>query len=314
MLTSKKMIHKPIASRKLGVPWEGHRGMDGSTDSHAGMADTALARAFVARTAAAGDRRLADALAVLMRALGDIICLTNASRADLRAVIGFLTEVGEACDDKRQEWVLLSDVLGLTSAVEDHNASRPEGATPNTMPGPFYRPGAPLRADGQTVSLDGQGPALRLDLTVAGLNGVGIEGALVEIWQANAAGIYENQEPDLQPEFNLRGSYRSGPGGRLSIRTVRPAGYAIPDDGPVGRLMAGLGLPVRRPAHLHFRITAPGFQTLTTHVFDRADPAIHADPLFCVHPDLLCDLLPEGDGWRADFRFVLAGVAPGPDL
>lgn len=283
--------------------------MDGSTDTHA---DMAFVRAFPARTALAQDRRLADALALLMAALGNIIRLTNASRADLRAVIGFLTEVGEACDDKRQEWVLLADVLGLTSAVEDHNTCRPDGATPNTMPGPFYRPGAPFRAEGESTSLDGKGETLRLDLTVADLGGAGIEGALVEIWQANGAGLYENQEPDLQPEFNLRGTYRSGAGGRLTIRCVRPAGYAIPEDGPVGRLMAGLGMPTRRPAHLHFRITAPGFQTLTTHVFDRADPAIDRDPLFCVHPDLLADLLPDpAGGWSATYRFVLARPTPG---
>lgn len=284
-------------------------------DGHSGnRSDLAFVRAFPVRTAGAQDRRLADALALLMATLGDIIRATNASRSDLRAVIAFLTEVGEACDDKRQEWVLLSDVLGVTGAIEDQNTHRPEGATPNTMPGPFYRAGAPHRQDGDSVSLDGVGAALRLDLTVTALDGTGIDGALVEVWQANAAGLYENQEPDLQPDFNLRGTYRSGPGGRLTIRTVRPAGYAIPDDGPVGRLMAGLGLPVRRPAHLHFRITAPGYQTLTTHVFDRADPAIHSDPLFCVHPDLITDLRPDpAGGWAARFRFVLAGALPGPD-
>ena len=285
--------------------------MDGRAESHI---DMAFVRAFPGRTAGAADRRLADALAVLLQALGDIIRLTNASRADLRAVIAFLTEVGEACDEKRQEWVLLADVLGLTSAIEDFNTCRPVGATPNTMPGPFYRPGAPVRGDGDTTSMDGVGARLRLDLQVTDLDGGGVPGALVEVWQANAAGLYENQEPDLQPDFNLRGTYRSGESGRLTIRTVRPAGYAIPDDGPVGRLMARLGLPTHRPAHLHFRISAPGFQTLTTHVFDSNDAAIHSDPLFCVHPALLCDFAPDGaGGWTAAFRFVLAGVVPGPD-
>lgn len=284
--------------------WEGRGEMDGQTEAHA---DMAFVHAFAARTAAAQDRRLADALALLLAAFGDIIRMTNASRSDLRAVIGFLTEVGEACNDKRQEWVLLSDVLGLTSAIEVHTAHRPAGATPNTMPGPFYRTGAPNRGDGDSISLDRQGAGLRLDLTVTELDGTGVEGALVEVWQANAAGLYENQEPDLQPDFNLRGTYHSGPGGRLTVRTVRPAGYAIPDDGPVGRLMAGLGLPTRRPAHLHFRISAPGFQTLTTHVFDRADPAIDRDPLCCVHPALLTDLSPDPvEGLVATFRFVLA--------
>lgn len=285
--------------------------MDGQTDTHS---DLPFVRAFPHRTADAPDRRLADAIAMLMQGLGALIRQTNASRADLTAIIGFLTEVGEACDDKRQEWVLLADVLGLTTAIECYNAPRPAGATPNTLTGPFYRPGAPFRADGETISLDGLGAPLTFAATVTDLHGQGVEGAVVEVWQANARGLYENQEPDLQPEFNLRGTYRSGAGGRLTVRSIRPAGYAIPDDGPVGRLMARLGLGTMRPAHLHFRITAPGFQTLTTHVFDRADPSIDHDPLFAVHDALLADILPDGAGWQAAYRFVLARATPDAPL
>jgi len=303
------MILKPDSGIRLTTQmlWEGQRGMDGQADS---IAELPFVRAFPLRTADARDRRLADAMGLLMRGLGGLICQTNASRADLMAVVGFLTEVGEACDNKRQEWVLLVDVLGLTTAIECYNAPRPEGATPNTMTGPFYRPGAPVRGEGETISLDGVGTPLIFAATVADLNGQGIEGAAVEVWQANARGMYENQEPDLQPEFNLRGTYRSGPGGRLTIRSVKPAGYAIPADGPVGRLMERLGLGTMRPAHLHFRIHAAGFQTLTTHVFDRQDPAIDRDPLFAVHDALLADFRPDGAGWTTDFRFVLARSIP----
>lgn len=279
------------------------------------FSDLPFVRAFPLRTADARDRRLADAMAILMQGLGALITATHANRADLSAIIGFLTEVGEACDDQRQEWVLLADVLGLTTAIECHNTPRPAGATPNTLTGPFYRPGAPVRADGQSISLDGQGAPLTFAATVAELDGPGIAGAVVEVWQANARGLYENQQPDLQPEFNLRGTYRSGAGGRLTIRSVKPAGYTIPDDGPVGRLMARLGLATMRPAHLHFRITAPGYQTLTTHVFDRNDPAIDRDPLFAVHDALLADFLPAADaGWTTDFRFVLARANPDASL
>lgn len=284
--------------------------MDGR---HGTDIDLPLSRAFGARTVDARDRRLADVLGVLLQDLSQLIGQTNASRADLKAVIGFLTEVGEACDDKRQEWVLLADVLGLTSAIEAHNTPRPPGATPNTLTGPFYRPGAPLRCDGDSISMDGQGAPLMVRAVVADLDGQGIEGAVVEVWQADGFGVYENQAPDLQPEFNLRGTYRSGAGGGLTIRTVRPAGYAIPDDGPVGRLMARLGLCTRRPAHLQVRITAAGFQTLTTHVFDRADPDIHRDPLCAVQPGLLADFHPAGAGWTTDFRFVLARADAGQD-
>jgi len=283
--------------------------MDGQTDTQ-----LPFVQAFAARTADARDRRLADALAVLLADLGALIRLTNASRADLKAIVGFLTDVGWACDDNRQEWVLLADVLGLTGAIEDHNTHRPAGATPNTLTGPFYRPGAPLRADGDSISLDGQGDPMTLHAVVADPDGTGMNGAVVEVWQANARGVYENQEPDLQPEFNLRGTYRTGPEGRLTLRSIKPAGYSIPQDGPVGRLLARLGIAPVRPAHLHFRITAPDYQTLTTHVFDRADPAIDRDPLFAVHPALLATFAPApGHGWTVDFRFVLARVMPGQD-
>jgi hydroxyquinol 1,2-dioxygenase len=134
------------------------------------------------------------------------------------------------------------------------------------------------------------------------------------VWQANGDGLYENQEPDLQPEFNLRGRYRSGADGGLMIRSVRPAGYPIPADGPVGRLLTRLGIGLMRPAHVHFRITAAGFQRLTTHVFDGADPALGADPLFAVHPALVADIAPApAGGWRMEYRFVLARARAGED-
>ncbi len=307
------MILKPDSGFRVTarVLWEGPRGMDGQADS---IAELPFVRAFPRRTADARDRRLADAMGLLLQGLAGLIRQTNASRADLMAVVGFLTEVGEACDDKRQEWVLLADVLGLTTAIECFNAPRPDGATPNTLTGPFYRPGAPVRAEGETISIDGLGAPLTFAARIADLDGQGIEGAVVEVWQANAQGMYENQEPDLQPEFNLRGTYRSGPGGRLTIRSVKPAGYAIPADGPVGRLMGRLGLGTMRPAHLHFRIHVAGFQTLTTHVFDRQDPAIDHDPLFAVHDALLVDFRPDGSGWAAEFLFVLARAIPAPPL
>ena len=145
---------------------------------------------------------------------------------------------------------------------------------------------------------------------VVDLNGTPVQKAVIEVWQANAVGRYENQEPDQQPEFNLRGKLRGDAGGRFQYQTVRPGGYALPCDGPVGRMMAQLGLRLLRPAHLHFRITAPGFDTLTTHVFDRADPAIGFDAIFGVKPELLYDFRPaqqdtEGAELALDVLFVL---------
>lgn len=135
--------------------------------------------------------------------------------------------------------------------------------------------------------------------------GAPVPGAMVEVWHANAEGLYENQEPDRQPEFNLRGRFRTDPVGRVGFLTIRPHGLILPEDGPVGRLMNRLGLRLVRPAHLHFRITAPGLATLTTHVFDRDDPAIRHDALFGVKPEMLAAFRPDGPGHRLDFTFVL---------
>ncbi len=282
--------------------------MDGRGDEIAAMP----AAAFAARVARADDQRLAAGVASLVAQFVRLVSEANVTRDDLRAIIAFLTEVGETCSEQRQEGVLLADTLGLTSAVEAQMAQRPAGATPNTLSGPFYRPDAPARRDGESISLDAKGAPLTLWAEVADLDGNAVPDAQVEVWQANADGLYENQEPDQQPEFNLRGFYRTDAAGRVTIRTVRPAGYPIPADGPVGRLMARLGIALDRPAHIHVRITAPGFQRLTTHVFDAADPAIDRDPLFAVHPTLLTTFEPApGGGFETRFRFVLARARPG---
>lgn len=271
---------------------------------------------LAARLAAAPDQRLAAVTVSVVQALSGLIRQHALDRDDLRALVGFLTDVGDACSEQRQEWVLLADALGLSSTLEHQLSVRPSRATPDTLAGPFYRPGAPRRKSGEAICLDNRGAPLLFEARVSDLDGAPVKGARVEVWQANGEGLYENQAPDLQPEFNLRGCYQTGQSGVVQIRTVRPRGYAIPDDGPVGRLLARLALPKMRPAHMQFRISATGFQTLTTHVFDRSDPAIGHDPLFAVRPSLLVDFLPDPtEGLRAAFTFVLAPDAPasGPD-
>ncbi len=125
---------------------------------------------------------------------------------------------------------------------------------------------------------------------VLDLDGRPVAGATVETWQANDKGFYENQQPDLQPEFNLRGVFTSGSEGCFDYITVKPAGYTVPDDGPAGQLLRAVGGPLRRPAHLHFMISAAGFETVTTHVFERAEAMLHEDPLFGVRPELIGDI------------------------
>ena len=281
--------------------------MDGRTD---GRIARSAADDFAARLSAAGEGPLAASVGTVVAHLHRLVSETRPSPEDLRRALDFLTEVGLACDQRRQEWVLLADVLGISTAVEDMATPRPAAATPNTIAGPFYRAAAPAVEAGGTISRDGRGEPVAVSGRLADTAGAPVAGALVEVWQASHEGRYENQEPDRQPEFNLRGRLCGDAAGRFAFRTIRPRGYALPDDGPVGRLLSALGLPLDRPAHLHFRVTAPGFQTLTTHVFDRDDPAIGRDAIFGVKPGLLGAFRPAAAGeavrWTLDVAFVLA--------
>lgn len=242
----------------------------------------------------------------LVRHLHAVVCETRPTKNQWRSAMQLLADIGHATDDRRQEWVLASDLLGVTALVEEINAQRHKGATPNTVRGPFYRPDAPLIANGGSISLDGVGEALLVRGRLVDLDGVAIPGAIVETWQANADGYYENQQPDRQPEFNLRGVLKTDCNGGFRYHTVRPAGYATPADGPVGQMLAGLGVSLRRPAHLHFIISAEGFETISTHVFDGSDPDLGQDALFGVKPELIGDIRREGEGWALDFTFVMA--------
>jgi hydroxyquinol 1,2-dioxygenase len=254
--------------------------------------------------------RLAQGLLGVVGHLHEVITDLRPTPDELKSAIDFLTDVGHSANTRRQEWVLLADVIGVSTLVEDLNCSRPKGATPNSLPGPFYRPDAPDLQNGANLSRDGRGEPLVVTGRLATCSGDPIGGAEVEVWHANSEGLYENQEPDNQPEFNLRGRLRADAAGRFGFQTIMPKGYALPDDGPVGRLMNSLGLRLERPAHVHFRVSAPGFDVLTTHVFDRDDPAIGRDALFGVKPVFLADFgaVPQAGGGairKLDVEFVL---------
>jgi protocatechuate 3,4-dioxygenase beta subunit len=262
------------------------------------------------------DGALSQFLVSLVGHLHSVVKETQPTRAAWREAIDFLTEVGHASDEKRQEWVLLSDLLGLTALVEEINARRPKGATPNTMRGPFYRADAPRLPLGADISLDGAGERLNVRGKVLDLDGHALAEARVETWQANDKGFYENQQPDLQPEFNLRGIFVTDRKGAFNYATVKPAGYTVPDDGPVGRLLRAVGCPLRRPAHLCFMIKADGFETIATQIFDRAEAQVHEDPLFGVRPELIVDIARAAghDGtpaWALDVTFVMARARSG---
>ena len=264
------------------------------------------------RLAAAQAGRLTDVVRVVLDHAFAAIEAAQVTAEELDTLIRFLTEVGEATDARRQEWVLLADVLGLSAHLCDRDGGG-SAATPPVLRGPFYRADAPRLPQGANLSRDGLGTPVAVGLSLTDTEGRPVPGAEVEVWHANAQGRYENQDPDAQPEHNLRGRFRADDEGRLAFRTIRPRGYRLPDDGPVGRLAQAVGLSLDRPAHIHFAVSAAGLRPLTTAIFDRADPMIGRDALYSVKPDLLGEFRPVPGGLQLEARLVLTRL-PAPPL
>ncbi|CAH1663158.1 intradiol ring-cleavage dioxygenase [Chelatococcus asaccharovorans] len=225
--------------------------------------------------------------------------------------IDFLTRTGQLCDDERQEFILLSDTLGLSMLVDAINNRRPEGATENTVLGPFHVAGAPLRSMGDNISLDGKGETCLFRGRVVDLDGTPIEGARIDVWSDNPDGYYDVQQPGIQPKWNNRGLFVTGADGLYWFIGIKPVAYPIPDDGPVGQMLHNLGRHPYRPAHTHFLVTADGYQTLVTHTFVGDDPYLTSDAVFGVKNSLIAPFIrvDAETVWRSDFDFVLTPIA-----
>lgn len=193
--------------------------------------------------------------------------------------IQFLTRTGQMCDDRRQEFILLSDTLGVSMLVDAINHRTNGVATASTVLGPFYREGAAELPYGASISQDGRGEPAVLMGRVLSTDGTPIAGAVLDVWEANEQGLYEQQDPN-QPEMNLRGRFRTNDEGRYKIVAIKPVSYSIPDDGPVGQMLRALGRHPYRPAHIHFIVSAPGHRTLVTHLFVEGDPYLESDVVF----------------------------------
>ncbi|WP_019053844.1 dioxygenase family protein [Sphingobium xenophagum] len=203
--------------------------------------------------------------------------------------ISFLTRTGQMCDDKRQEFILLSDVLGISMLVDALATQRGPGATENTVLGPFYVSDAPRHENGADIRLEKKGEATLIEGTVTDLSGQPISGANIEVWQADTDGFYDVQRPATIPEGNLRGQFTSSEQGGYHFVTAKPLHYSIPCDGPVGELLDGLARPAIRPAHIHFIVSAPGFERVTTHFFVDDCPYLQQDPVLGVKASLIAE-------------------------
>jgi hydroxyquinol 1,2-dioxygenase len=219
--------------------------------------------------------------------------------------IQFLTKTGQICDDKRQEWILLSDTLGVSMLVDAINNRRPGRATENTVLGPFHVNGAPRRQMGDNICLDGKGDPCILSGHVIDEEGNPVAGAILDVWQTNDDGFYDVQQPGVQPDYNMRGIFETGPDGKYTFQTTMPLPYSIPDDGTVGEMLKKMGRHPMRPAHIHFIVERPGYERLVTHIFVRGDKYLETDAVFGVKEDLIADFIRDGDRWRCEFDICL---------
>ncbi|MGW3201725.1 intradiol ring-cleavage dioxygenase [Streptomyces sp. NPDC001118] len=259
------------------------------TTDTAGITGTgeAVTEEAVASLRATADPRLRELLGGLIRHLHDFVRESRLTQEEWEKAIGFLTATGQTCTDTRQEFILLSDVLGLSMLVETLNGDRAPGATESTVLGPFHLTESPARRLGDTIDLVGGGEPCVVSGRVLAQDGTPLPGAVLDVWQADAEGYYDVQQPDLQPPGNGRGLFTADAEGRFWFRTCVPAPYPIPTDGPVGVLLRATGRHPYRPAHIHFIATADGHTPVTTHIFVAGSDYLDSDAVFAVKQSLV---------------------------
>jgi hydroxyquinol 1,2-dioxygenase len=290
---------------------------DATGDSHP-MTAAELTEEVVARFSDAADPRLRQIMQSLVRHLHAFAADVQLTQAEWLAGIQFLTATGHKSDDKRQEFILLSDTLGLSTLVDLIEHEVDGSSTESTVLGPFYVPGSPERALGASIAERPSGEPAWVAGQVLDTDGRPIAGAEVDVWQNGDDMLYAVQDPEA-PQTNLRGLFRTTDDGRYAFLGVRPTDYPIPDDGPVGELLSASGRHPWRAAHLHFIVRAPGFRPVTTHVFDDGSRFLESDTVFGVKPSLVRrfqrhepgaadrpeDVLPDRVWYSLTFDFVL---------
>lgn len=252
--------------------------------------------------------RLREIMASLITHLHGFIKDVELTQGEWQTAIDFLTDTGQMCDDQRQEFVLLSDTLGVSMLVDAIQHRRPEHATENTVFGPFHADGAPELKMGANISLDGKGEYCLYEGRVLDLDGNPVEGVRIDVWSDNNEGFYDVQQPDEQPTWNNRGVFITGADGRYWFTGIKPVPYPIPNDGPVGQMLNSLGRHPWRPAHMHFMLNHPNFARIVTHTFVSGDPYLSSDTVFGVKDSLILDYVFCSKGktkWEARFDFIM---------
>jgi hydroxyquinol 1,2-dioxygenase len=243
------------------------------------------------------DPRLRQVMGAAIKHLHAFVREVEPTQSEWAAAIDFLTRIGKMCDDKRQEFILFSDVLGVSMLVDAINNRLATAATPTTVEGPFHVANAPVMDDGANMAKGAPGIPCFVVGKVRDLDGRPVANATLDLWQTDGEGLYEAQRDVTEPW--MRGLYRSQADGSYVVRTVAPIGYTIPMDGPVGQLMQKTDISHMRPAHIHFCVDSPGYHRLITHLFQRGCPYIETDVVYGVKEPLIVDFAKQPAGSKA---------------
>jgi len=259
---------------------------------HRNLNENNITEAVIERFADTPDPRLKQIMTSLVKHLHEFAREVDLTEDEWIQGIEFLTRTGHMCSGTRQEFILLSDTLGLSQLVVAQNHKRAKEATEQTLFGPFYLGGVKTAEDGTDISAGVTGDPLFVKARVTGVDGTSIAGATVDVWHADAEGFYDLQDPSWTPDaMKLRAVFKTDIEGRFSFRTILPCAYPIPTDGPVGELLRATNRSAMRPAHIHFMVSAPRYDRLITHIFVEGDEWLDSDAVFGVRNSCVAEYL-----------------------
>ena len=218
----------------------------------------------------------------------------------------FMERMAAMTGPQRNEFLLFADVIGVSQHIETLNHDRPDQPVGFALVGPFFRANAPLRERGDFIASDDTaGARVRISGRIYDFEKkTPIQGAILDTWQAATNGFYENQDEN-QPDYNLRGRFRADEKGTFELVALMPTAYPVPTDGPVGELLRAAKRPPYRPAHIHFIVSAPGYETLVTQIFVKGAPIIEDDAVFTASRNMVGDFRKEGDHFLLAYDFPL---------
>lgn len=262
------------------------------------LTEANLTDAVLAKLEGSTDARFRQIMTSLIRHLHAFVREVELTEQEWFTGIQFLTATGQKCDDRRQEYILLSDTLGVSMLVDAINHRKPSGVTESTVLGPFYAAGAPERPLGANIAEGVEGEPTYFSGHVRAPDGRPIGGAMLDLWSTDGEGLYDQQRKG-DNRMRARGKIKADAEGRYSFWTIKPVSYPIPTDGPVGKMLLKMGRHPYRPAHTHMIVSAPGYEPVTTHVFVEGDRYLESDAVFGVKNSLV-----------AEFARHEPGVAP----